>query len=125
MLTQRKLQLRSAKRRQRLKERDAGLDLYQIRLPVPICNRLRTGMQDPEFVQRLQDYIAHEIIEAAVFPNLALLIWNRDVEYLTRKDAFQLYERNWRHIDEKNIPAHERALIDQLNQEFGRGVINA
>ena len=125
MLTQRKLQLRSAKRRQRLKERDAGLGLYQIRLPVPICNRLRTGMQDPEFVQRLQDYIAHEIIEAAVFPNLALLIWNRDVEYLTRRDAFQLYERNWRYLDEKNIPAHERALIDQLNQEFGRGVINA
>ena len=125
MLTQRKLQLRSAKRRQRLKERDAGLGLYQIRLPVPLCNRLRTGMQDPEFVQRLQDYIAHEIIEAAAFPNLALLIWNRDVEYLTRKDAFQLYERNWRHLDEKNIPAHERALIDQLNQEFGHGVINA
>ena len=125
MHLQRKQQLRSAKRRQRQKERDAGLALYQIRMPKHLCHRLKAGMQNPVFVQKIQDYIVHEIIEVAAFPNLALLIWNQDVEYLTRKDAFQLYERNWRHIDEAHLPAHERALIDELALEFGHGVISA
>ncbi len=124
MNTQRKNQLRAAKRRQRQKERDEGLGLYQVRLPLPLCNRLKTGMQDPKFVQRFQEFIAHEIIEVAALPNLALLVWNQDVEYITREDVFHLYERNWRFIDEARMSVHEREQIDELILEFGNGVIS-
>ena len=59
------------------------------------------------------------------YPNLALLCWNLEAPYVTRRDAFSLYERNWRLVDRDAAPEHERAFIDDLATEFGRGLINA
>ena len=39
--------------------------------------------------------------------------------------AFTLYERNWRFVDARATPEHERALIDVLARKFGHGLINA
>lgn len=44
---------------------------------------------------------------------------------MTRAEAFQLYECNWRHVDQNGMGAKERDLIVQLAQEHGNGVINA
>ena len=64
-------------------------------------------------------------IDVASYPNLRLLCWNLAASRVTRRDAFAIYERNWRWIDAANTPPHERALIDSLAAEFGGGLINA
>jgi hypothetical protein len=55
---------------------------------------------------------------------LQLLAWNRVDPYLTARDAFGLYERNWKFVDVKNMPDAERELIRGLTQRWGRGVMN-
>ena len=59
------------------------------------------------------------------YPNLELLCWNIGSPCVTRRNAFALYERNWRLLDLASAPEHERALIDDLAREFGRGLINS
>lgn len=65
------------------------------------------------------------VVRVADFPNLALLCWNVEAPCITRRNAFALYERCWRLVDLAGAPEHERALIDDLAREFGRGLINA
>ena len=72
------------------------------------------GSGDPRGLVRVADY-----------PNLELLCWNIEAPCITRRNAFALYERSWRFIDVAGAPERERALIDELAREFGRGLINA
>ena len=118
-------QLRAAKHRQRLKERQAGIGLYQIKLPIRLREKLKSGMRDDRFVQRFFAFLDHEIIDVDDYPNLALLCWNLRVKVMTRQEAFELYERNWRLLDGNDLPDEERMFIDELTTEFGRGVFNA
>ena len=77
-----------------------GLDLTTRRLPVPR-------------------------VEVARFPQLARLVWSRPgVKQLDEDEAFALYEANWRFVDEARLTARERALIHQLTQRYGRGVLH-
>ena len=64
-------------------------------------------------------------VDVKSYPNLDLLCWNLATPRITRRDAFALYERNWRWLDAENTPSHERAFIDSLAEEFGGGLINA
>ena len=64
-------------------------------------------------------------IDVASYPTLAQLCWNLAEPCLSRRDAFAMYERNWRWIDAAGTPAHERAFIVSLAEEFGGGLINA
>jgi hypothetical protein len=64
-------------------------------------------------------------IDVESYPNLKLLCWNLATPRVTRRDAFAIYERNWRWIDAAHTPAHERAFIESLAAEFGGGLINA
>jgi len=98
-------QLRAAKRRQRHRDRAAGQALYQLKLPAELRDRLKAGMRSAAFVARLHAFLRHE--------------------YLTREEAFRLYERNWRLVEPARLDAREKALIDALAAEFGQGVINA
>ena len=124
-MSTRRDQLRAAKHRQRLKEKQAGIGVYQIKLPHRLREKLKTGMQDEQFVQRFFAFLNHEIVEVDEYPSLALLCWNLRVNCITRRDAFELYERNWRLLDGNDLPDHERTFIDELTVEFGRGVFNA
>ena len=65
------------------------------------------------------------LVRVADCPNLVLLCWNIGSALVTRRNAFALYGRNWRLVDLAGAPEHERALIDDLAREFGRGLINA
>ena len=65
------------------------------------------------------------MVQVAEYPNLKLLCWNIEAPCITRRNAFALYERSWRLVDVAGAPEHERALIDDLAREFGRGLINA
>ncbi len=124
-MDRRRKQLRVAKQKQRLKDRQAGFGLYQIKLPLPFLDRLKTGMHSDAFVQRLCEFLNHEMVRISAHPNLALLCWNRASGYVPREEAFRLYESNWRHVDEEAMPEQERALIDALKKDFGEGVVNA
>ena len=51
----------------------------------------------------------------ADFPQLKRLAWQlHDVDELSPADALNLYERNWRHIDQAALAPQERALIHSL-----------
>ena len=58
------------------------------------------------------------------FENLAALCWNRHERYLDAAEAFRLYERNWRLVDDRRMQPAERALIKRLTTRYGNGVLN-
>ena len=59
------------------------------------------------------------------FPQLRLIAWNmREEDTLLGQEAFALYERNWRFVNQSQLLDHERELIECLCQEFGAGLMN-
>ncbi len=118
-------QLRDAKQRQRARDKSEGLGFYQVKLPLDLIRKLKAGMSTETFPSRLASFIDEELIEPEKYKALKLLCWNRNNDFVTRQEAFQIYERNWRHIDENDLDHIERALLSNLKNEFGHGVINA
>lgn len=56
------------------------------------------------------------------YPQLRQLAWQlEDTTLLAPQEAFNLYERNWRHLDPDALQPHEQALITALQQAFGEG----
>ena len=125
MDTRRAQQVRTAKRRQRQRDRADGWKLYQVKLPTDLCERLKAGMREADFAHRLHAFLRQELLLVDDYPSLKLLCWNRPTPYVTRRDAFALYERNWRFVDLTATPDSERTLIESLAREFGNGLINA
>ena len=117
-------QLRIAKRLQRQRDRDAGLALCQVKLPQKTAQRLLHALAIPGFDAELRTFLDDAIVETRKFPNLNLLCWNRATPFLTERDAFGLYERNWRFVDTETMPEDERALLRRLAEKYGRGVLN-
>ena len=115
-------QLRLAKRSQRERERAAGLVQAPLRLPAPLAARLMFAAQQPEFTATLSEFLDAALVEAARYPQLKLLCWNRRAPWLTAVDAWSLYERNWRFIENARLEPAERELIERLNARFGAGV---
>lgn len=55
-------------------------------------------------------------------PQLKSVAWHiHGVEKLPAKDALALYERNWRHIDQKKMTAMEKKVVDNLVKNYGNG----
>lgn len=59
-------------------------------------------------------------IRLADYPGLRSLAWQirEGREAVTPREALGLYERNWRHLDEASLTAHERALVHALHATF-------
>ena len=56
-------------------------------------------------------------VRLADYPQLKALAWQvHGAETLTPTEAIDIYERNWRHVDESALQTHERQLIDALRQ---------
>ena len=56
------------------------------------------------------------------YPQLKQLAWQvQGADALSPKEAWDIYERNWRHMDEQALLMHERQLIDALRLAFGSG----
>ena len=117
-------QVRVAKRAQRQRDRDAGLILCQLKLRKEVAERLRLAVAIPGFDAELEKFLGDAVVEVRKFPNLQLLSWNRVDQFLTARDAFGLYERNWKFVDTKNMTDGERELIRRLTEKWGRGVMN-
>jgi len=120
----RKEQLRVAKRAQRQRDRAAGLALYQVKLPRKVAERLRQAVAIPGFDAELKKFLDDAVVEVRKYPNLRLLAWNRVDPFITERDAFGLYERNWKFVDTKNMTDGERQLVRRLTEKWGRGVLN-
>ena len=118
-------QLRLAKRAQRARERAAGLTLCQVKLSKPTSERLRHALLLPGFEGELARFLEDAVVDVREYPELALLCWNRSDRFVPAQEAFALYERNWRFVDQARLTPRERALIDRLAQRFGNGVLNA
>ena len=121
----RREQLRQAKRRQREREKERNLAVCELRLPRRLADKLKAGNRHAGFTRALMNFIDHQVICIDDYHNLRLLAWNRAGRFVTRAEAFQLYERNWRHVDLNTMGAEEHELVTQLVQEYGNGVINA
>ena len=117
-------QLRRAKRAQRERARALGLVHYQIALPRAEAERLKAGVRQPDFARRLKAFLQETVIVVDDYANLKSLCWNRAERYLAAEEAFHLYERNWRHVDRKNMSDAEAALIARLKERYGNGVLN-
>jgi len=124
-MDQRRNQLRQAKRRQRERDRAAGLVLYQTKLPLQLARRLKAGLNNAGFRELFSEFLDTELVEISDFPQLKQLCWNLKVEFLTRADALALYERNWRFVDQLALEPNERNFIDELVDSLGKGVVNA
>ncbi|MCK5682072.1 hypothetical protein KAI46_14810 [bacterium] len=58
-------------------------------------------------------------IDLAVYPQLKQLAWQvHGVDKLSPREALNIYERNWRHLDLEAMEAHERSLLDALRLVF-------
>ncbi len=64
-------------------------------------------------------------IRLAKYPQLKSIAWNLagDAE-IGPSAAFELYERNWRHVDTAAMEPAERALLAKLTATIGKGVMN-
>lgn len=67
---------------------------------------------------------APEKVRVGDFPQLQAIAWplRADTE-LTGAEALQLYERNWRHVDQEAMSNAERALVQQLANTHSKGVL--
>ena len=58
----------------------------------------------------------------ADYPQLAALAWQvRGSTEISVRAAFDIYERNERHIEENKLTPEEAGLIDGLKEMFGDG----
>jgi len=55
-------------------------------------------------------------IKLADYPQLKQLAWHiHGLDALTPIEAFGIYDRNWRHLDQSSLTEHEKVLINALN----------
>lgn len=61
-------------------------------------------------------------IRLAEYPQLSKLAWQLEgVKELTPREALDLYERNWRHLDRLSLSTKEIALINALSTTLAAG----
>jgi hypothetical protein len=120
----RREQLRQAKRAQRGRDREAGLVLCQVKLRPETAEKLRRAIAIAGFEDTLARFLDQSLVDVQAYPNLKLLCWNRAERFIPAADAFSLYERNWRFVDEKTLLPAERELIERLTQTHGAGLLN-
>lgn len=118
-------QLRAAKRKQRERERAAGLVLVQLKLPRPVAGKLTAAARVGGFAQALDGFLDQLVVRTREFPALRDIAWNRAEEFIPAREAFGLYERNWRFVNPERLEPNEQALIRWLAERFGGGVIHA
>lgn len=59
-------------------------------------------------------------IKVSDYPGLTSLAWQlRPDTQLSIQEAWQLYAKNWRHLDLESLTEQERMFINALNREFG------
>lgn len=61
-------------------------------------------------------------IRISDYKQLKRLAWQmKDTQEISPKEALDLYERNWKHVDTENMEKKEKELLRALLTLFGRG----
>jgi len=82
---------------------------------------LRLDIVDPRSVDQPASVLP-ETLRLSDFPQLAALAWQlHGIDRLTPQEALDLYERNWRHVDQSALGPQERELIERLTHTLGGG----
>jgi hypothetical protein len=121
----RREQLRRAKQAQRARRRLANIVEVQLALPADVAAKLAVAKRAAGFVEFLDAALDRAMVRLADYPQLRDLAWNRVDDFIPAKEAFQLYERNWRLLDPALLDERERELIARLKTEFGNDEINS
>lgn len=59
-------------------------------------------------------------IRLAEYPQLKLLAWQvQGTDELLPREAYGIYQRNWRHVDTLALMPHEARLIEALRTVYG------
>lgn len=67
---------------------------------------------------------AETTVRVGNFPQLRAIAWQlRPDTELTGPQALELYERNWRHVDQSAMSDAERTLVRQLADDHSAGVL--
>ena len=111
-------QLREAKRRQRVRQRKAGLATVQIDLPAEQAERLRAARNAPGFDAHFERFLGDAVVDLQAWPALRELAWNRTDRFIPAEEALSLYERNWRFVDAARLQPAEAALVRRLRERF-------
>jgi transcriptional regulator with XRE-family HTH domain len=81
---------------------------------------LNLALVDPNAAA--QEDVLPERIRLDDYPQLKALAWQlHAVDELAPREALQLYERNWRHLDAAALSPAEFALIRALTRSIGGG----
>lgn len=118
-------QLLRAKRRQRTRQQRAGLVHVQLTLPKEVAVKLGAARKSEEFLDFLSAALDRVVLSIEDYPMLKDLAWNRTDDLMPAREAFNLYERNWRFVDTARLTERERALIERLAHEYGGGIVHA
>lgn len=74
--------------------------------------------------EEVPDEVVETTIRVGDFPQLRAIAWQlREDTALTGVEALQMYERNWRHVDQTAMDDAERALIQHLADTHSAGVL--
>jgi hypothetical protein len=115
--------MRNADSRARRRKRRVGIAPVQLRLPRELGAKLLRASGEPGFNADLERFLDEVLIPIADYPGLRSIMWSRRDARIPAREAFQLYERNWRFIDAARLSAAERALIDRLVARYGGGLL--
>ncbi|MCF6178293.1 MAG: helix-turn-helix domain-containing protein [Geopsychrobacter sp.] len=64
-------------------------------------------------------------IAFADYPQLKQLAWQvHGIDTLSPREALDIYERSWRHLDQETLKPHESQLIDALRSVFSGDMHN-
>jgi transcriptional regulator with XRE-family HTH domain len=84
---------------------------------------LQFELNDPEVQSaKLTGSLVPGSVRLDDYPQLKRLAWQlRGATEVTPTEALNLYERNWRHVDQGNMAPAERALVQALVDTLGGG----
>lgn len=83
---------------------------------------LQLQLADAEVAPTAPDRAARAPLRLANLPELRRLAWQLDPQAeLTPRQALDLYERNWRHLNRAAMTPQEQAVLDSLVHDVGGG----
>jgi hypothetical protein len=93
-------------------------------LPRAVAAKLKAAACVRKFAEQLDPLLDALVVRVGDYRALGDIAWSRATEFIPAREAFALYERNWRFVDPRRLDARERDLLDRLRVRFGAGVIN-
>lgn len=81
----------------------------------------RESFQNLTYIPILGNAMNNFLINRKEYPELNIILWDMADTYIDPEVAFRMYERKWRHVDEKRLTEKEKNLIAELTRTVGQG----